>query len=141
MECDCKDCFAFCVEEQKKSFPAHKATQVAEAQASADEARRAQLESPSEAGAGQLLEREQRLQDAKDDEVTAENAGEDIAYCWRGPQGAELAKRFLAGDRDAARFFHVHNVDDDGEGGLRYYEEVCGGDIVEEVRMKRVTLE
>lgn len=59
---------------------------------------------------------------------------------WLGRSDKKLIDQALAGESDAWKFFHVWNVNDDGNGGLRYVEEGLYDMIASETCMKRMPI-
>jgi hypothetical protein len=130
-ECRCEEaCLKVCKEQHEAAKPA----EVERAQKALDEALLAQREAPS-------AQNEQAVQD-RDEELKGAMEGEFSDNCeWSGPSFVELTAQFLAGEPGAERFFHIHNIEADADGGLRFFDDKPEGDIVTEVRMTRMKLE
>jgi hypothetical protein len=150
----CDECYEFCKAEQEKFFQKYKARRVEDAQKEYDDAVREQKKKKTEEGKQKVLDYAVELEEAKNDKTDfkdKEAVIEDFFHDWLGPGTEELEGQVVEGKLGAWRYFHFHKspatgrraqegISDDGEGGLRFYEEVCECDIIEETLMKRMPL-
>lgn len=135
----CDECFSFCKAEQIRSLPKYKASGIKDAKKEYDDAVYALNMTKTEEGERKVQYKAEDLeywQTYNEDDLTSS----DIYELWRGPEEDESIRQLLVEEVGAWRFFHFDNVEDDGEGGLRFYEEVCEGDIINETCMKRTPL-
>jgi len=144
LDCNCKDCVAFCKAEQQKSFLEYKERGVKDAKREYDDAVHALNMKKTEEGERKVKYCAEHLdywQTYNEDDLTPR----DIYDLWRGLSKDELTRQLLTGESDAWRFFHFYSyknggTKDDGEGGLCYHFE-CDGEVCSKTSMKRAPLE
>ena len=153
---NCDECYEFCKAEQEKFFQKYKARRIEDAQKEYDDAVREQKRKKTEEGKQNVLDYAVELEDAKNDKTDfkdKEAVIKDFFHDWLGPDTEELERHVVEGKLGAWRYFHFHNyknegrrraqegISDDGEGGLRYYDQEGGEcNIIEEILMKRMPL-
>lgn len=146
LNCNCKDCAAFCKAEHQKSLPKYKASGIKRAKKEYDDAVHALNMTKTEEGEREVQYKAEELEYWQNyNEDDEDHDHKHIYDWWCGPSEDKLSCQLLAGESDAWRFFHFYSYEnggttDDGEGGLCYYYE-CDGEVRRKTCMKRVPLE